>query len=95
LLGTKDHSISPKVMRIMLSNMKSTTKIKNTEDFLNYVQQHIKLAGMTNEDVEQTIYLNLLSLIRSYKYHKLSFLHFVTFLLPRRVMQHVWKMTKD
>jgi len=41
--------------------------------------------GIEEDDLRQQIYMIILLLMQSYKYDKVSFLRFVTFLLPRRI----------
>lgn len=69
----------------MLSNMMTTSSIRDKEQFLSVLYQNVKLAGFTTEDIEQLIYLELVKLINSFKYSKISFFQYVTYLLPRRI----------
>lgn len=50
--------------------------------------------GIEEEDLRQQIYMTILQLMDSYKYNKVSFLRFVTFLLPRRISAWIEKESK-
>lgn len=95
LLGYDDPGISPEVKHYMLTSMMATTKEKDQGMFLLVVRSIIQSQGFTKEDVEQMIYLEILKLLEQYKYYKVSFLQYVTYLLPRRIQSKVWKLSKD
>ena len=95
LLGYVDRKVSKKVQKYMLSNMKATSSIKDTQQFLSTLQQNVQLAGYDEDDVRQIIYQEIVKLIGSYKYEKVSFLQYVTYLLPRRIQDIFWKHSKD
>lgn len=95
LLGYEDYKVSKQVSNYMLSNMKSTSSVKNTDEFLSILQQNVKMQGYEEDDACQTIYCEIIKLIQSYKYTQLSFLQYVTYLLPRRIQDKFWKHSKD
>ncbi len=43
LLGYEDYKVSKQVSNYMLSNMKSTSSVKNTDEFLSILQQNVKI----------------------------------------------------
>ncbi len=95
LLGYQDESVSKEVAKFMLSNMMCTSTIKDEQEFLNILRQNVKLAGFSVEDVEQLIMLELIKLIDSFTYEKITFFQYVTYLLPRRIQQYFWTYSKD
>ncbi len=51
--------------------------------------------SMEHDDIEQTIRYHLFKLVSEYKYSKIPFLNYVSFLLPRRVGQELLANSKD
>jgi len=43
LLGYEDYKVSKQVSNYMLSNMKSTSSVNNTDEFLSILQQNVKM----------------------------------------------------
>lgn len=81
------------VKSYMLSNMKRTIIIRDNAEAQLFFQTMAR--DMSIDDVRQMIYLEVLSLIRSYRYEKTSFLQYITYLLPLRIASKLVSVSKD
>jgi hypothetical protein len=89
---TKRHA-DKKISKIMLYNMKRTVSIRDNAEAIYFFQT--MSSDMSVEDVKQMIYLEILTIMASYKYSKITFLQYITFLLPIRIASKLVKKSKD
>ena len=87
------YNADKRISKIMISNMKRTVAIKNNADAIYFFQTMCK--DIEVEDAKQMIYTEIITIIESYKYAKITFLQYITFLLPIRIASKLVKKSKD
>lgn len=87
---------NPTIYNIMLSNLtpKTYKNYKASVDEKLYNIQTI-CSSYSYEDIEQTLNMLLIKLIDEYKKETISFFSFITYLLPRRMSDIIWNLSKD
>lgn len=87
---------NPIIYNIMLSNLtpKTFKNYKTSTDEKLYNIQTI-CSIYSYEDMEQTLNMLLIKLIDEYKRETVSFFSYITYLMPRRLSDIVWGISKD
>lgn len=87
---------NPTIYNIMLSNLtpKTFKNYKTSTDEKLYNIQTI-CSIYSYEDMEQTLNMLLIKLIDEYKRETVSFFSYITYLMPRRLSDIVWNISKD
>lgn len=82
-----------RISKIIMSNMKRTVAMKDNADAAYFFQTMSR--DIEVEDAKQMIYTEIITILESYKYAKITFLQYVTFLLPIRIASKLVKKSKD
>lgn len=93
VMKATSYNVDKRISKIMMSNMKRTIAIKDNVNAAYFFQTMSK--DIEIEDAKQMIYTEIITIIDSYKYAKITFLQYVTFLLPIRIASKLVKKSKD
>ncbi len=93
IMKNTDYYADKRISKMMMSNMKRTVAIKDNAEAAYFFQTMSR--DIDIEDAKQMIYTEILTILESYKYMEITFLQYVTFLLPIRIASRLVKKSKD
>lgn len=94
ILLDRDYNVNMAVFKMIKRGLQVSMGSAMNDDTFNITIKMLA-QGFSDDDITQQIYLCIIDLMQSYTHEKLSFLEFVTYLLPRRIFSWLQKNSKD